>query len=254
MKRRDEKGRLFLSYAPFDCLDHHIYNATSMAVKFLSSLGKYEPSYLRISGELVRTLLSLQRYDGSWFYSDNIHVVDCLHTAYVLEGLISYALAFPSGGDPKLERRIWRGVEFMTSRFFSKEGKAIWRYLLSLKDLKDADFGRLIKDVILRVIDKSIFLKKILRVENRFPECYLWGYAAALRVLALIDVTHFSGLIQSIILHLKNNLKSPKGFFWHNSMNRKCFIRHQSHLFEAFATVMFQLRNGGKEVIRSENL
>lgn len=238
LERVDKEGRPFLSYSPYECLDYHIYNATSIAVKFFATLGETNSSYLEIADKFVKTLIALQRPDGSWFYSDSSHVIDCLHTAYVLEGLTAYARATLSSNDTDLKEAVQKGIRFLVS-FFSKKGKAKWRYLLGLRDLKDADFRRAVKDMVLRVMGRVRFLNWAFR--SRFPECYLWGYAAVLRVLALADVRYFKNMVRNIIYYLLTDLKSPDGCFWFNSANHKCYIRHQSHLFEAFAVILMEV-------------
>jgi len=75
-------------------MDEAVYNVNALALRYLVEYQKItgDDSYNKLQNKICRFLVSKQRNDGSWFYSDGIRGkwIDGFHTGYVIEGLIWY--------------------------------------------------------------------------------------------------------------------------------------------------------------------
>jgi len=110
-----------LSYTAADRT--RVVNISAMGARLLARASRVEaaPSLAIVAGWLTRFVLSSQREDGSWPYSDDPHGgwEDSFHTGYVLESLVQLA-------DLGMEIRpavLARGLEAY-ERFFSADGQA----------------------------------------------------------------------------------------------------------------------------------
>ncbi len=89
------------------------------------------PSYADIARQVLDTVLSRQKSDGSWNYSENLETgkqrvqID-FHQGFVLDSILAIAQSIDYFPD-KVERALQSGFEFYHDQQFSNEGRARWR-------------------------------------------------------------------------------------------------------------------------------
>lgn len=221
----------YFSYSPYNCLDYNIYNACSLANGLFSKLPEID--YKEITNRIAKNIILKQKNNGLWKYSDFNKTIDCLHTAYTLEGLKEYLIR---NTDDKIIRKSFdNGLTVFKRKFILNNGFCIKR--LPVLDNSVKYFWKdLAKNMIL-------LAKQFLGIYNLTESARLWGYAAALRLLSKnddIDIATkiFNGAVK--------NLYNEYGFFNFKINNPAIFIRHQAHMFESIGCFIEML-------LRTEN-
>jgi hypothetical protein len=226
-----------LYYSPYDCLKYFIPNAVSIALGFLTKMGKYLDWIQEIVGSIAEAIVNFQNSDGAWHYSTKRKVIDNLHTAYTLEGLWKY---YHLTKDQQVLVPLIKGTEYFLKHFYKKGyGKQIvlydFPYSLNPRDINGISIVDAMKDFAFSTAIRF-------GIYNRETE--LWGYAAAIR--AFVEASYYDPKYLSIAIkifdYLKNRLLSQGGYFYYRGSDDSCFIRHQSHIFEALGILCRRLK------------
>lgn len=222
-----EEAKSYFVYSLHSCLSYNIYNATSLALGFLSNLKEYLSfRNLEKLEKVYNTLLSSQIKYNIWGYSDDNNLIDLLHSVYTIEGLLEYSKNLK---DDNLDV-IYKAYKFTKKFFITKNGFCI-RTLprISKLELKE----------LLSYIKRIIKYKVKLFTSN--DEARLWGYAAALRLG--VKMGNFD-LAFNILNFVKNNLFVDEGYFKYKSSDSRIFIRHEAHIFEAISLLFYRAKGG----------
>lgn len=109
------------------------YNASLLAAQTyaLCYAHNRQESYAKIAREALDTVISRQKSDGSWNYSEDLdtgkqRVQIDFHQGFVLDSILSIAKSinyFPSS----VENALQLGMEFYRDQQFTSEGRALWR-------------------------------------------------------------------------------------------------------------------------------
>ena len=89
-----------------------------------ASLATGDERFARTADEAVGAILSTQRADGSWPYSDDERgtFVDSFHTGFTLQGLTEYAGHRDGAGAPGVTEAIERGFAYFERHLLTPEG------------------------------------------------------------------------------------------------------------------------------------
>jgi hypothetical protein len=109
------------------------YNASLLAAQTYALCYAHngQESYAQIAKEALETVISRQKNDGSWNYSENLETgkqrvqID-FHQGFVLDSILSIAKSinyFPSS----VENALQLGMEFYRDQQFTSQGRALWR-------------------------------------------------------------------------------------------------------------------------------
>lgn len=113
--------RLASSYSTID--DRRVVNANSYRALILLHSGQTfgESRYTEKGIATVRYVLSMQKIDGSWSYSEEEPFVDHYHTCFVLKNLFKVK-AMVGELKSEVEQSIEHGLEFYFTRLFYRNG------------------------------------------------------------------------------------------------------------------------------------
>jgi len=109
------------------------YNASLLAAQTYAMYFAHrgQPTFADISKRCLDTVISRQKSDGSWNYSENLEsgkqrVQIDFHQGFVLDSMLSIATSldyFPAS----VERALQSGMEFYRDEQFTSQGRALWR-------------------------------------------------------------------------------------------------------------------------------
>lgn len=103
--------------------DCTIHNQSMMAAAILARTAKHTSNqeYLALAHEAMKYSCTRQLPDGAWYYGEDpkYHWIDNFHTGYNLDSLKFY---IESTGDKTYEDKLIRGVKFLKTNFFEKDG------------------------------------------------------------------------------------------------------------------------------------
>lgn len=227
---RNNIDSIQLNYCPHKEFNYYIVNAASIALGYLSNAKYKDTNYCKLElNNIINAIINEQNTDGSWYYSEKSGTIDLSHTSYTLEGLWLY---LKRNDNPELKKKAEKGTSYLLQNFFTLNGYGIMNYAYKLKDITST---RRFKA---RILKEELFyiLNSLGLFENRYGETRLWGYAAAIRMLSHASYTNPEYLLNAIIIfkYLQKN-QDELGYFYYNTKDKSCYIRHQAHTFEAIS-------------------
>jgi hypothetical protein len=109
------------------------YNASLLAAQTYALCYAHtkQASYADIAKQALETVISRQKSDGSWNYSENLETgkqrvqID-FHQGFVLDSILSIASSLKYFPD-SVEKALQDGIEFYRDEQFSSKGRALWR-------------------------------------------------------------------------------------------------------------------------------
>jgi len=109
------------------------YNASLLAAQTYALCYAHngQASYADIARRALDTVVSRQKSDGSWNYSENLETgkqrvqID-FHQGFVLDSILSIAQSLNYFPD-SVEKALQEGMEFYRDEQFSSKGRALWR-------------------------------------------------------------------------------------------------------------------------------
>lgn len=235
---RKSGDEYYFSYSPYNCLNYNIYNANSLTNGFLSKLSKID--HKNITDKIAKSIILKQKNNSLWKYSDSNKTIDCLHTAYTLEGLGEYLIK--NSDNIVIRKSFDNGLLAFKQKFILNDGFCI-KKLPTLGNSVKYYWKDLTKNIIL-------LTKRFFGIYNSTESARLWGYAAALRLLSKSDDKDISIKVFNSVI---KNLYNKNGFFNYKINDSSVFIRHQSHLFESMGYFIEMLhRTGNTDVVSEE--
>jgi hypothetical protein len=163
-------------------------------------------------------------------------VVDAIHSAYVLDGLVATHASLVGTGGRQLARAVQEGGAFY-NRWLVDGGRCSEKVVVM--DADDAAAVALRRNPRLREAPLPPHARLFV-----FPgESRLWGYGAALGAFARGEAagllsTHRSLKIVDRLLRVQ--LSGPSGRFHYLPGDARAYVRHESHLFEGLAAFVLQ--------------
>lgn len=109
------------------------YNASLLAAQVYALTYKHvqEKSYYEIARKSLETVLSRQKADGSWNYSENMETgkqrvqID-FHQGFIIDSCLAICEALDYCPAP-VEKALQEGFEFYRDHQFRRDGRALWR-------------------------------------------------------------------------------------------------------------------------------
>jgi len=107
-----------LYYSPVD--KNLVVNSNALAASFLTRLSMHvnDPELQIFAMKLVKFVISKQRTNGSWNYSNTSQVIDNRHTCFVLESLYIINRLFP---DKAIEEACEKGLLFYRNNLMDRD-------------------------------------------------------------------------------------------------------------------------------------
>lgn len=103
-----------------------IVNVQALSASLFARMGLClgDSRMLELADRVAWTVISVQRFDGSWFYSvdDRANFVDSFHTGFILQGLTEYLQHRNSSAFPQTREAIQRGLAFFAKHLITSEG------------------------------------------------------------------------------------------------------------------------------------
>ena len=219
---RKNGNEYYFLYSPYNCLKYNIYNATSLTAGFYVKLEKTtKGNYKKIYENVVNNIVSKQSKNSLWKYSDFNETIDCLHTAYTLEGLVEYLSG--DGNNNKVKKAFDKGMKAFKNSFVSPNGFCFMRLPLGFSSSVKKGIKELSKNSILK-------FRRFFRIYSVKEGARLWGYAAAIRLFVKSNDLEFA---VKILTSAAKNLYNKEGFFNYKWSEPSIFIRHEAHMFES---------------------
>lgn len=190
--------------------------------------------------DAVSFVLTAQADEGYWTYTDDDtagqgraqRIVDLVHTAYTIDGLVSVAPGLPRSQRATARDAARRGIGFMMRWLVHPGGHAREKVMVVARD--DGELAQLQANPRLTVTDLSPT-----HVVVAFPEeSRTWGYGAMLGALARASD---AGVVATDLVStplrrvLAEQAARPSGRFPYRPADRRIFPRHEAHLFEGLA-------------------
>jgi len=128
----DDKEKSYFKYNPVYDRNIIVYNASTLGAKILSHVYTYTKNkeLLEISRKVMDFILSKQKPNGAWYFSETNGVermqID-FHQGFILESLYDF-IQFTHPDDEKYLNALRRGVEFYRNEQFLPDGRCKWRY------------------------------------------------------------------------------------------------------------------------------
>jgi hypothetical protein len=128
----DDKEKSYFKYNPVYDRNIIVYNASTLGVKILSHVYTYTKNkeLLEISRKVMDFILSKQKPNGAWYFSETNGVermqID-FHQGFILESLYDF-IQFTHPDDEKYMAALRRGAEFYRNEQFLPDGRCKWRY------------------------------------------------------------------------------------------------------------------------------
>jgi len=216
------------------------------SVLFRSGSILREPRFKMYGTKAMRYVLSRQDLQGFWVYGEQegkgntLAVIDNIHTAYTLEGIIDYYYAFPlfiRWCKFDLRKQIQKGLAFYTTYLWDKDR-------MKAKEKVVVMTGNELKQLYSKSSKSRQWRVESLREQHYFvfypEESRLWGYGAALTVLAKAWQMNMIPLdvLKGIVEFVKDRLLTEKGRFKYKSDNETHYVRHEAHIFLGLATLL----------------
>lgn len=109
------------------------YNASLLAAQTYALSYQYnkQASYAEIAKQALETVISRQKSDGSWNYSERLdtgkqRVQIDFHQGFILDSILSIARSLDYFPD-SVEKALQEGFEFYRDNQFTSKGRALWR-------------------------------------------------------------------------------------------------------------------------------
>lgn len=224
-------------------------NVASKAGALLFKAGNALWAYrFRFWGEkALRYVRMQQTAEGYWVYGradDNSSqadkIVDSTHFAYTLEGVVNYYRALPGmiRRHLKLHESIDEGLRFYTAYLLQK-GRVLEKCEVMGQEQIEEMHARSIRSRNWRIEsldeDRSLVF---------FPgEVRLWGYGAALEVLAKAYKMNWDTLRSwtEVFQYIRAHLVNKDRHFKYKSNDANIYVRHEAHVFNGLTSMLLAL-------------
>jgi len=225
--KKEDEG-IWFYYSDCEVFHYPIFNAISKASGYLAKLYMHtKKRHFQTMAELAAVyVINKQNRDGSWYYSNKSMYIDNIHTGYVIEGLCDVYEIFPHMRK-KLQKVLKAAGDFYWRNLYTPEGFG-FEYTVT-----EPSFKKILYNL------KKIFLRSSL-------ETRLWGYATGIRAFTkLSKALSIENKGSIIIKYVIKNLQDKSGAFKYKSKDKRFYIRHEAHMFDALATFVYEnyLRN-----------
>lgn len=218
-----------------------VLNVASKTASFLfriSTISEYKNKEASdMAKKAFNFVMNSQKKGGFWNYSLQSDIIDNLHTAFILEGLLDY---YNISGGNKLRKTIKDGLSFYIRNFFSN-GYGIEKIEPRDPSLELVKF--LIKKKKQFLLPSVLFSSDKRVVFLRYKkEARLWCYGAAFTVLSKANMLGFNNVqrsIENIYRYVINNLldKNGNSRFLYKSGDRSFFVRHEAFMYLGLASL-----------------
>jgi len=231
----DQTRGIWIKYANHPKWPASIYNATAMSAGFFAKLyargigDKKENAYFAAS--CARYILGKQHPQGFWHYGDVFAKIDLIHSALVLEGIVTF-VHYSGFFKPEIFAYIQKNIDFLdgnNNKIMQKNGYALENYPSVFLDPFDIKGYR---QVILFIYNK-LFKKEALETRS-------YGYGMAVKALSLC--TSINDRAQRICDNLINylcaqHLKCDGSFRFRGDVPHS-YIRMIGHIFEGLSAYL----------------
>jgi hypothetical protein len=202
----------------------------------------------RLWGEKALRYVRMQQTpEGYWVYgtagvdsSQADRIVDSTHFAYTIEGLIDSARPLPEFITKYLKpsESVDEGLRFYTGHLL-KNGRILEKCEVMGKEEIEEMHARSVKSRDWRIepLDENRFLVF-------FPgEVRLWGYGAALEVLAKAYIKNWDTFMvwTEVFQYVRAHLVKKDGHFRYKSNDGKIYVRHEAHIINGLTSMLLKL-------------
>jgi len=128
----EDGDKYFFKYTPKSEQNTIVYNASTCGVRLLSQVARYIncSNYLKVSENVMDYIVSKQKPDGSWYYSEtnsNERKQIDFHQGFILNSLYDFIKILNTNDDTYMGA-IKRGIDFYKNEQFTQNGICKYRW------------------------------------------------------------------------------------------------------------------------------
>lgn len=217
-----------------------VVNVASKTASFLlraaATLEGKEKEALDSAKKAFNFVIGSQNRLGFWKYETKSNIIDNIHTAFILKGLIDY---FKNFKDSRLKEVIKKGLSFY-ARYFFRQNYGIEKIELRNLDLrtithflKNGNKLPLFSSILFYIVNKSILF-------YHPKETRLWGYGAALTTFSEAKICGFKtdSNLKDIYHYVLNNLLNEDSRFFYKKDDNSLFVRHEAFAYLGLVSLL----------------
>jgi hypothetical protein len=128
----EEKNKFFFKYLVKNKTNSTIYNASAYGVMLLANTYRYNQNenYVAISNKIMNYILSKQKSNGSWYFSEineKERIQIDFHQGFILDGIYDF-IRYTIPNEKKYMNALLKGAKFYKNEQFLQDGRCKWRY------------------------------------------------------------------------------------------------------------------------------
>jgi len=128
----NKDGKAFFKYTPASEPNAITYNASTHGAMLLARINEYieDPQNLQIAQKVIDYVVSKQKPNGSWYYSEadgNEKMQIDFHQGFILDDLYDF-IRYAKPSDDRYIKALLKGADFYRNEQFLSDGRTKWRW------------------------------------------------------------------------------------------------------------------------------